>query len=123
MGGETGSGIENRIIHVIDPHVEIILRQANELKLRQEYEKAITIYDQVLELDPRNARGFHSKGNVFDILGRYEEAIVCYESALECDPLNAETWYNKGVTLTKMGSSQEGNECIHRGISIATGAE
>ena len=123
MGGKTGSGTEDRIIQALDPHVEIVLRQANEMKHRQEYEKAIVIYDQVLELDPRNARSLHSKGNVFDILGRYEEAIVCYESALECDPLNAETWYNKGVTLTKMGSSLEGNECIQRGISIATGTE
>ncbi|WP_319539871.1 tetratricopeptide repeat protein [uncultured Methanospirillum sp.] len=122
MGGTKKSGIENRIMQVKDPHVEIILRQANEMKHRQEYEKAITMYDQVLELDPRNAKGLHSKGNVFDILGRYEEAIVCYESALDSDPLNAETWYNKGVTLSKMGSSQEGNECIQRGISMATGA-
>lgn len=123
MGGTKESGNERRIIQVMDPHVEIILRQANEMKFRQEYEKAIVTYDRVIELDPRNARGLHSKGNVFDILGRFEEAITCYESALECDPLNAETWYNKGVTLTKMGSSQEGNECIQRGLSIATGAE
>jgi tetratricopeptide (TPR) repeat protein len=123
MGGTTESGIESRIVQVMDPHVEIVLRQANEMKHCQEYEKAISIYDQVLELDPRNARGLHSKGNVLDILGRHEEAIVCYESALEYDPLNAETWYNKGVTLTKMGSSQEGNQCIQRGISMATGAE
>ncbi len=108
-------------VSMINPHVEIMLRQANEKKYHEDYAKAIEGYDLVLKINPRHARAFHSKGNVLDTLGRYEEAISCYESALECDPFNAETWYNKGITLSKMGCKNESIEFIQRGLSLAIG--
>lgn len=111
-----------RIVTIINPYAEIILHQANEMKYRGDYEQALTIYDQVLSIDPRNARAYHAKGNIMDILGNHKEAVSCYNSALECDPLNAETWYNKGVTLSKMGCQDEGIECIRQGVSLATGS-
>jgi len=112
---------DSGIVSMINPHVEIMLRQANEKKYHEDYAKAIEGYDQVLKIDPRHARAFHSKGNVLDMLGRYEEAISCYESALEYDPFNAETWYNKGITLSKMGCKNESIEFIQRGLSLAIG--
>lgn len=110
-----------RIVTNINPYTEINLHKANEMKYRGDYEQALTIYDQVLSIDPRNARAHHAKGNIMDILGNHEEAVSCYDSALECDPLNAETWYNKGVTLSKMGCQDEGIECIRQGVSLAIG--
>jgi tetratricopeptide (TPR) repeat protein len=111
---------ETRIV-TIDPYEEILLRQANEMKYRDEYTEAIRIYDQVLLTNPCQVKALHSKGNALDMLGRYDEAISCYESALEFDPGNAETWYNKGLTLKNMGCENEASECMKRGISIATG--
>jgi tetratricopeptide (TPR) repeat protein len=108
-------------VSMLNPHVEIMLRQANEMKHREDYTKAIEAYDQVLKIDPRHARALHSKGNVLDMLGRYEEAISCYDSALECDSLNAETWYNKGITLNKTGCKNESIKCILRGLSLSIG--
>jgi len=111
-----------RIITVTNPHAEIILHQANERKHSGDLTKALEIYDQVLMIDPGNARAYHSKGNVMDMLGRYKEAVACYDMALEHDPLHAEAWYNKGITLSKMGCENDGNECIQRGISLAIGS-
>jgi tetratricopeptide (TPR) repeat protein len=108
-------------VSMINPHIEIMLRQANERKYHEDYAKAIEGYDQVLKIDARHVRAFHSKGNVLDTLGKYEEAISCYELALECDPYNAETWYNKGITLLKMGCKKDSFECIQRGLSLAIG--
>ena len=108
-------------VSMLNPHVEIMLRQANEMKHREDYAKAIEVYDQILQIDPRHARTFHSKGNVLDMLGRYDEAVSCYELALDCDPHNAETWYNKGITLNKMGCRNDSIECILRGLSLAIG--
>lgn len=110
-----------RIVTIINPYAEIILHQANELKFKGDYEQALMIYDQVISLDPNNARAHHAKGNIMDILGKHEQAVSCYNAALECDPLNAETWYNKGVTLSKMGCQDEGVECIRQGVSLALG--
>lgn len=121
MPKSNGSGADTRTVTRLDPLTEIKLHQANEMKHRRDYARAIEVYDQVLEIDPKHARALHSKGNTLDLLGRYEEAISCYESALMCDPNNAETLYNKGVTLIKMGCQSEGLECIERGASLSFG--
>ncbi|WP_067051427.1 tetratricopeptide repeat protein [Methanofollis ethanolicus] len=123
MAETSGSSADALTVTRRDPLAEITLHQANEMKYRGDYAKAIEIYDRVLEIDPKHARAFHSKGNVLDMLGRSEEAISCYESALTCDPNNAESLYNKGVTLCKIGHQSEGIECIERGVSLALGAQ
>ncbi|MDD4254411.1 MAG: tetratricopeptide repeat protein [Methanofollis sp.] len=123
MAKTSGSSADTRTVTRRDPLVEITLHQANEKKYRSEYAKAIEIYDRVLEIDPKHARAFHSKGNVLDMLGRYEEAISCYDLALTYDPNNAETLYNKGVTLSKMRCQSEGIECIEQGVSLALGTQ
>jgi tetratricopeptide (TPR) repeat protein len=123
MAETSGFGADALTITRRDPLVEITLHQANEMKYRGDYAKALEIYDRVLEIDPKHARAFHSKGNVLDMLGRSEEALSCYDLALTYDPNNAETLYNKGVTLRKMRCQSEGSECIERGVSIALGAQ
>ena len=120
MAQMSQSGGETRIV-ILDPHEEIMLHQANEMKYRKEYTEAIRIYDQVLQINPCHVRALHSKGNVLDMLGKYDEALSCYESALTFDPCNAETWYNKGLTLQKIGCENDASKCMKRGISIATG--
>ena len=123
MTGESGFVADQRIVSQLNPHAEILLHQANELKTHDEYAKAIEMYDQVLRIEPKNSRALHSKANVLDMLGRHEEAVSYYESALACDPLNAETWYNKGVTLQKLGHYNESMHCIQRGLYITLGNE
>jgi len=118
-----GSGADTRTVTKLDPLAEIKLHQANEMKHRRDYAKAIEIYDRVLEIDPKHARALHSKGNTLDLLGRYEEAVSCYESALMCDPNNAETLFNKGTTLVKVGRQSEGIEFIERGVSLSVGTK
>lgn len=118
-----GYGTDTRIISHLNPHVEIMLHQADELKMDGKYEKAIEVYDQVITIDPRNARAFHSRANVLDMMGRFEDAISSYNDAIVCDPLNAETWYNKGLTLKKIGKRIESFACVQRGLYIYLGTE
>lgn len=120
MAQMSPSGAENRIV-TLDPHEEIMLHEANEMKYRNEYAEAIRIYDLILQTNPHHAKALHSKGNALDMLGRYDEAVSCYDSALKCDPSNAETWYNKGVTLKKMGLETDASDCMMKGVSFAIG--
>jgi tetratricopeptide (TPR) repeat protein len=113
------SNSNGRTVTVTNPYVEIMLKNAHEMRNKGEYGRAIDIFDQVLSMAPANPRALHSKGDIFDLMGRYEEAVTCYDSALESDPNNAETWYNKGVTLSKMGFPAGSADCIHQGLSLS----
>jgi len=106
-----------RIVVITNPYAEITMHQALDMQMQGNYEKALEMYDQVLQMEPSHAGAHNAKGNVFDLMGRYDDAISCYNSALGCDPLNAETWFNKGVTLRKMGCDDESAECMMQGVS------
>ncbi|HWQ66837.1 MAG TPA: tetratricopeptide repeat protein, partial [Methanospirillum sp.] len=105
------------VISQLNPHMELIVRIANEKAFHGDYAEALVLYDKALELNPKSAQVHHSKGTVYDMLGKYDEAIECYNSALEFDPSDAEIWYNKGMTLKKKGCDDDGAECIQTGIS------
>lgn len=106
-----------RIVTITNPYTEIMMHHAVDLEVKGQYEDALETYDKILELDPREARAHHAKGDIYDLMGKFEEAIASYSSALEYDPFNAETWYNKGVTLQKMGRHEESAECMQQGVS------
>lgn len=108
-----------RVITITNPYTEITLRQAHEEKMNGAYEKALSLYDQVLEMDPREPRAHHAKGNIHDLMGRFADAISCYDSALACDPFNAETLFNKSVTLEKMGCSEDAEACLLQSVQLS----
>ncbi len=66
---------------------------AMELK---KYDKAIEFLDRVLELSPRDPRGWYKKGVCLAMLGNHVDAIRCYEKAIEENPEDARLWFMKG---------------------------
>ncbi|PKL60766.1 MAG: hypothetical protein CVV33_00945 [Methanomicrobiales archaeon HGW-Methanomicrobiales-4] len=114
-----GFSTPGRVVTISNPYTEISMNRALELELQGNYEEALETFDQVLKIDPNEARAYHAMGDIYDLMGRYNDAVFCYDSALECDPFNADTLFNKGVTLGKMGRQKESDECISQGVSLA----
>lgn len=119
MAADRGIESPGRIVTITNPYTEITLSQALELKMQGKYEEALRVYDSVLEMNPRESRAHHAKGDIHDMMGHLQDAVACYDSALECDPFNAETWYSKGVTLSKMGCGDDSAECMLQSMSLA----
>ncbi len=61
------------------------------------YEEAIASFDKAIEIKPKFADLWKSKGDALRWLKKYEEAIASYDKAIEIDPKNALTWMNKGI--------------------------
>ena len=72
-----GFSIPGRIVTFTNPHIEITLHMAHEMKMLGDYEKALELYDRVIEMAPHEARAYHAKGNIYDLMGRYDDAISC----------------------------------------------
>jgi len=56
----------------------------------EEYERAIGVFERVLELDPQHARAERSLGAALEKLGRADEARVHFKRYLELDPTAAD---------------------------------
>lgn len=110
-----------RAIDVTDPSMEIRFKQANDAFHSGSFERALQIFNSLLEEMPSEPRIWHCKGNLLDVMGNLEDAVRCYDTALNYDPCDAETWYNKGTTLKKLGRDVESTTCIDHGLKLALG--
>jgi len=68
-----------------------------------EWENAITDFNKVISLDPKNAGVYTDRGFVYGIVGQPEDAIADFSRALEIDPKNAKAYQNRGVAYENIG--------------------
>jgi tetratricopeptide (TPR) repeat protein len=78
------------------------------------YDESLTSLDKLIELDPKEAGLWNTKGNTLSILGRYEEAIACYDKSLELVPTNKIVSNNRSKASGKLGSSHVDMSSINR---------
>lgn len=76
-------------------------------------EEAVEYYTKCLELNPKDAEAWDSKGAALYALKRYEEAINCFDRALEIAPdseerklslyrAKVEQWKRKGYKVDEL---------------------
>lgn len=82
------------------------------------YDEAISCYDKVLEIDPKDVEVLSNKGRAFFKLSRDDAAISCYDKALNKNLRLAIAWYNKGSILGKFGKYEEAILCFDKALEI-----
>lgn len=86
---------------------EILLGQAVDAIRERDYEKAVAIFDTILQSDPNNTEILTNKGTALVELQKYDEAILIFDKILDTEPNNAVVLNNKGIALVKLGSYNE----------------
>lgn len=74
----------------------VLKKQGNQCLQHGNFEAAISSYEAVLEVEPRNVEILSNLGNAYQSVTRYEDAQTTYSRALEVDP-------NHAITLTNLG--------------------
>ena len=62
----------------------------------RDYNKVVSDLNQVIELNPKNAKAYHNRGNAFSGLQHYNDALQDYGRAIEIAPDNAVAYQNRG---------------------------
>lgn len=75
----------------------LTLHQQGRLALAQ------TLYEQVLEVQPRHFDALHLLGVIAAQLADPEKAAILISRALECDPNNAGAYFNRGTAFQALG--------------------
>ncbi|HZD83851.1 MAG TPA: tetratricopeptide repeat protein, partial [Nitrososphaeraceae archaeon] len=68
-----------------------------------QYQKAITYYDKILDIDPKYPPSLNGKAKALISLGLYNEALTYLSKALEIEPSNEAALANKGIALNSRG--------------------
>ncbi len=105
----------------VDEGEEYLLKVANFYHMRGESERAVGIYDRILEKNPSKMAALNNKGVVLDARGEYEKALECFNRALERVPENVHLLSNKGITLYKDDRYQQALECFDIALKVDSG--
>ena len=81
-------------------------------------DEALPYLDRALNIDPRFALAWGTKGNVLSLLGRSQDAIRCYDKALAIDSRNSSVWGNKAITLGGLGRHEEALVCCDKALEF-----
>jgi tetratricopeptide (TPR) repeat protein len=101
-----------------DLRAELLCKQGQLFFDGQEYEKAITSYDEALEIQPKDYLIWTFRGDVLWSLERYEEAIASYDRALESYPNNSSVWAIRGNVLGELGRYEEAISSYERALKL-----
>ncbi|MDH3575521.1 MAG: tetratricopeptide repeat protein, partial [Desulfobacteraceae bacterium] len=61
------------------------------------WDNAIAEYSKVIEMNPKLAGAYNSRGFVYDEKGQHDDAIADFTKAIELSRDNAEPYYNRGT--------------------------
>jgi tetratricopeptide (TPR) repeat protein len=74
-----------------------LFAKAEELFLAGDYLASISLFNRLLEIDPKNEIAFTYRGNAYTELGDYEKAIADYTEAIKLRPdTYPQPYYNRG---------------------------
>jgi formylglycine-generating enzyme required for sulfatase activity/Tfp pilus assembly protein PilF len=106
---------------------DILCKRGNELitvgETVEEYQKAISCYDEVIEFNSDYFEAWFSRGIALGVLGRDEEAILSYKKAIEIQSEHFGPWNLLGDKLCKLGRYQEAINCFDKAINIGSDDE
>ena len=91
-------------------NINRLIGKGNEAYRLQQYEKAMTAYQQALETDPNNIIASYNMGNALFKDKKYEEAATIFDKASRHTTdkkLQSQLLYNKGVALTQQKKLEE----------------
>jgi superkiller protein 3 len=85
----------------------LLLELGKLLRSANEFEAAISSYDQALKFQSDYHYAWYDRGIALRNLGRNEEAISSYDQALKFQPDYHYDWYNRGIALRNLGRNEE----------------
>ena len=85
---------------------------------RQNYNKAITIYNKILESNPNDTFALNNLGTVYNELGDSIKAMQYYEKTLRLNPLDEFALSNIGSVLQEQGKYKEAIEYYEKALDV-----
>jgi len=94
------------------------IKEGVDLYREGKYREAISYYDNMLKLHPRDSIILVYKGVALAAIKKHAEAITCYDEALKLKPDSAKTWHYRGLALMQLNKTDEGIKSLQKAIEI-----
>ncbi|OWM72091.1 protein SGT1 homolog B-like [Punica granatum] len=96
-----------------------LAERAKEAFVDDDFNLAVDLYSQAIDLDPGNADLFVDRAQAHIKLGNYRDAISDASKAIELRPSMAKAYFRKGSACMKLGEYLTAKAALERGASLA----
>jgi tetratricopeptide (TPR) repeat protein len=86
--------------------------------LKEQWDEGITQYDKVLEVNPRYAIAYRTRGFARCCKGKYDQAISDFTKAVELNPRYADAYFLRGVAYCSKGKYDQAISDFSKAIEI-----
>ena len=83
-----------------------------------ELDKAVQLYNQLIEFDKKSSEGYYKRGNALSRLGKLHEALADYDMAVSLEPTFANAYCNRGSVLQRLDRLGDALESYDRAVGI-----
>lgn len=94
------------------------LHQAISWHQQGDLRSALSMYQQVLSVDPENFTALHCLGILFGQLGRFEDALVAFTKASIVHPNDFAAHYNRGKALQELKRYDEALDAYNKTLKL-----
>lgn len=99
-------------------HAQSFFQQAFEKYKKADYQGAIADLNQAIQIDPREAKFYYSRGLVHRGLQDSRAAVTDYTLAIRFDPNYADAYYNRGNAHLTVGNQPEAIKDYQRAANL-----
>jgi len=92
--------------------------KANELFTGGKYEKALSLYDEAIKLNPYNAVYFSNRAFAYQKLEQFGASVVDAARAIDLDKTYAKAYYRRGSALVALGKYKAGLKDFKKVVQI-----
>lgn len=84
----------------------------------EDFELALDVVEDMLEIDDENAQFWNSKGVILSKMGNIDDSLEAFDTALEIDTKEPKIWYSKGCVLMDSGKLRSALACFYKSLDI-----
>jgi tetratricopeptide (TPR) repeat protein len=96
----------------------LVILDQNRTNERENRQRAIEVFTQVIEISPDDAVGYKKRGNARCDLGDYFQAIEDFTKAIQINPYDADAYFYRGNAFYELGDKPEAIEDYTQAIKI-----
>lgn len=94
------------------------MNEAGDLFHKKNYESAIKLYNESIELNPNNIFAYNNRGRSYRALNQYELAIQDFNKAIQLNPNDALAYFNRGCAYDNLGKYEQAVQDYSKAVQL-----
>lgn len=100
------------------PDFTVYQQQADAHLVKGEYDLALADYSKVIELNPKSANSYLSRGLSYYYKESYNQAISDYNKGIELAPNESMAYFNRGDSYEKLGNTEKAVADYQKAVAL-----